>query len=172
MFFIKVPLKLKINIYKYKDFYIIKFLNKFGSIKKKISSKNLKITKFGGSLALEVVHTTKKINIIKLNKLQNILNINKLIMEQTIFNMFKIFKDRFMLEGIGFKVWKKKNCLKFKLGFSVPIFVRIPNGIKISIYKQKRFSISSLNLHCMRIFAQKLKTLKPIDVYKRKGVRL
>jgi large subunit ribosomal protein L6 len=86
--------------------------------------------------------------------------------------MFKPIKDRLILEGVGFKVWKKKQCLKLKLGYSAPVFLKIPSGIKISLYKQRKISISGLCTQYVRIFKHKLCSLKIPDAYKKKGIRI
>jgi len=52
------------------------------------------------------------------------------------------------------------------------VFLAIPNGIKVSIFKQKKLLVSSISLHYLRIFGQKLKSLKIPDPYKKKGVRI
>ena len=66
---------------------------------------------------------------------------------------------------------KKKKKLKFKLGFSKPVFLTIPKGISVSIYKLRKITISSLSLQYLRLFRQNLRMLRIPDSYKKKGVR-
>lgn len=67
---------------------------------------------------------------------------------------------------------KKKNILKFKLGYSTPIYVKIPLGIKVSLYKQRKIALSSPYAQYLHIFTKKLRNLRFPDAYKKKGVRL
>ena len=171
---IKKPINLKISIHKKKSFYLIKFLNKQGLIKKKFNSQFIKITNFQDNILVEEAPLTlkKPLNHIKKMKIKNILFTYVIIIKQIIINMFKPTKHRLILEGVGFKIWKKKRCLKLKLGFSAPVFLNIPTGIKVSLYKQRKITISGLNAQYLGIFKQKLRSLKFPDAYKKKGIRI
>jgi len=171
---IKKPDNLKVFIYKNEFFYVIKFLNKDGLVKKKFKSQFVNITTFDNNILIQRAPMVlkKKLNHLKEKKLKNRLNVYGVIIKQIIANMFKPLKDRLILEGVGFKVWKKKRCLKFKLGYSTAVFLKIPTGIKVSIYKQRKISISGLYLQYVRNFKQQLQLLKMPDAYKKKGIRI
>lgn len=166
---IKIPKNLKIQIYRNSNnnFFILKFINKIGVIKKKINNKNskLSINFLNDSLVLQ----NKSDNNISLNN--NSIYTYKIIIKQLILNLFKPVRDRLILEGVGYKVWKKKKNLKFKLGFSKPIFIKIPTGVIVSIYRLRKIAILGLSLQKLHIFKQKLRLLKEPDSYKKKGVR-
>jgi hypothetical protein len=103
---IKKPSNLKVAIFSTKSFYVIKFLNKYGCIKKKFDSQFVDISIKDNDIILKPVTIVfkKKFNAIKLQKLTNKIRTYKLLIEQLILNMFKPIKDRLILEGVGFKV--------------------------------------------------------------------
>lgn len=160
-----IPKNLKISISTNGNSFVLKLINKIGVIKKIIKNKTLKITIDSIHQNLLLENSPNK----KYSK--NSLFIYKIIIKQLILSMFKPFRDRLILEGVGYKVWKKKRKLKFKLGFSKPVFLKIPKGISVSIYKLRKITISSLSLQYLRIFRQKLRLLRVPDSYKKKGIR-
>jgi len=104
--------------------------------------------------------TTTENNSLLNSKFENIRLSYKLYIEQIIANMFKIFKHRLILDGIGCKVWKKKNKLKFKLGYSTPYYINIPNGIRVSIFKQRKLVIFGVNQQCIKNFIFNIRNLR------------
>lgn len=159
---IRTPNNLAISIYKHHGYNIIKFLNKRGVIKKKISIKKLEITKYKNTLLLKDPNFRKSVHT---------LLVYKTIITNLMLDLFKIFKDRLILEGVGYKVWKKKNKLKFKLGHSKASIITIPPGINVSIFKLRKITLTSVSSQYLRIFKHQLRKLREPDPYKKKGVR-
>lgn len=159
---IKIPKKLKILIYKKENYTLVKLLNSKGSIKKIFNTKKIQILKKNNIIEIKDLNYKKRFFL---------LLTYKIIIKNLMINIFKLCKERLILEGVGYKVWKKKKKLKFKLGYSVPIFIKIPNGIQISIYKFRKIKLTSISLHYLRVFKQILRNLRFPDIYKKKGVR-
>ena len=93
---VKLPKKLKIFFFNKRNQFILQFINKYGVIKKKIRNSDINISKFKKGLKL--------ININYNKQLFNNLFILRITINNLMFNLFKIFKDRLILEGIGYKV--------------------------------------------------------------------
>jgi len=93
---IKLPSNLKTSLYNTDQYYILKFMNKKGVIKKKIKNKEI-------SIILKNHHLILSNPIIKEFN-TNIISIYKIIIKQLIVNLYKYFRDRLLLEGIGYKV--------------------------------------------------------------------
>ena len=159
---IRIPTKLKVLLYVKENYTLIKMINTKGVIKSIFCTKDIKIFKVLDKLILKDITFKKK---------KKVLLIYNIIIKNLMYNLFKFSTERLLLNGVGYKVWKKKNILKFKLGYSTPIFIRIPTGILVSIYKFKKLKITSLSLHYLRIFKYILRNLRTPDVYKKKGVR-
>jgi len=96
---IRFPAKLKVFLFKNKDFFIIKFLNKNGCVKKKIMSSGINIVLKKTHIQ---IHSTLSVNnckssVSKLKKSQTKILVFKRILEQSILFMFKTVSDRFLL---------------------------------------------------------------------------
>jgi hypothetical protein len=103
---VKIPSDLIVKVYKAKTYYIVYFLSKFGLVKKKINSKDIVIRfgNFGIVMASVFPPGPSKFESTRFLKILNKLKLFGAILSQIVLNLYKIIKDRFVLEGIGFKV--------------------------------------------------------------------
>lgn len=82
----------------------------------------------------------------------------------------KPFEKKLILEGIGFKSEVKGDEIVFALGFSHPVKVKIPAGLKVTAEKNV-ITVSGVNKESVGEFAAKLRDLKKPEPYKGKGMR-
>jgi large subunit ribosomal protein L6 len=82
----------------------------------------------------------------------------------------KNFTKRMMIEGIGYKADVTPSDIVFKVGFSHPIKVVIPKGLKVALEKGV-LVISGINKELVSSFASGLRALKKPEPYKGKGIR-
>ncbi len=75
------------------------------------------------------------------------------------------------LNGVGFKVAQQGEQLKLKLGFSHEAIYKIPKGINIKIEKQTKINISGTDKALVSKVASEIKSLKPVEPYKGKGIK-
>ena len=82
----------------------------------------------------------------------------------------KAFEKKLILEGIGYKSEVKGDEIVFALGFSHPVKVKVPAGLKVTAEKNV-ISISGVNKEEVGEFAASLRALKKPEPYKGKGMR-
>ena len=82
----------------------------------------------------------------------------------------KPFEKKLILEGIGFKSEVKDDKILLALGFSHPVIVLIPGGLKVTAEKNV-ITISGSDKEEVGQFASKLRSLKKPEPYKGKGMR-
>ena len=82
----------------------------------------------------------------------------------------KAFEKKLILEGIGYKSEVKGDSIALALGFSHPVNVSIPKGLKVTAEKNN-ISISGPSKEAVGEFAAKLRALKKPEPYKGKGMR-
>lgn len=82
----------------------------------------------------------------------------------------KAFEKKLILEGIGFKSEVKGNKIVLALGFSHPVEVDIPEGLKVTAEKNL-ITISGASKEAVGQFAAQLRALKKPEPYKGKGMR-
>ena len=75
------------------------------------------------------------------------------------------------LSGVGFRAALKGKQLNLQLGFSHDINFDIPEGIKISVEKQVIIKISGSDKQQVGMVASKIKSIRPPEPYKGKGIK-
>ena len=75
------------------------------------------------------------------------------------------------LSGVGFRAMLKGNILNLQLGFSHDTSYKIPEGVKITLEKSTIIKISSVDKELVGKIAAEIKTLKPTEPYKGKGIK-
>ena len=75
------------------------------------------------------------------------------------------------LTGVGFRASLKGKVLNMQLGFSHDINFDIPEGIKIVVEKQTTLKISGTNKQQVGMVASQIKSIRPPEPYKGKGIK-
>ena len=94
-------------------------------------------------------------------------------------NMVKGVSEGFTIKqelvGVGYKAENKGQIIEFALGFSHPIYFRIPNEIKVECKTERRSNpIITLQSHDKQLLGQvaaKIRSLRPPEPYKGKGIK-
>lgn len=82
----------------------------------------------------------------------------------------KGFTKKLIVEGIGFKSDVKGTELALSLGFSHPVSVTIPAGLKVTADKNL-ITVTGIDSELVGSFAAKVRALKKPEPYKGKGIR-
>ena len=75
------------------------------------------------------------------------------------------------LTGVGFRAALKGEILNMQLGFSHDINFDIPKGVKITVEKQTILKISGSNKQQVGMVASQIKSIRPPEPYKGKGIK-
>ena len=75
------------------------------------------------------------------------------------------------LTGVGYRAALKGKQLNLQLGFSHDINFDIPKNIKISVEKQTTIKISGIDKQEVGMVASKIKSFRPPEPYKGKGIK-
>lgn len=81
----------------------------------------------------------------------------------------KAYEKKLIIEGIGYKAEVKGESLNFSLGFSHPVILPIPKGIKAVVTKNE-IAISGIDKDLVGHFAASVRALKKPEPYKGKGI--
>lgn len=82
----------------------------------------------------------------------------------------KLFEKKLILEGVGYKSEVSNGKINLALGFSHPVSVSIPEGLKVTAEKNA-ITISGANKEDVGQFAARLRSQKKPEPYKGKGMR-
>jgi large subunit ribosomal protein L6 len=82
------------------------------------------------------------------------------------------FKKELDIVGVGYRAELKGKAIAFALGKSHPIEFHIPEGIQIAVEKQTHLVVSGADKGQVGQVAADIRSLRPPDPYKQKGVRI
>lgn len=82
----------------------------------------------------------------------------------------KPFERKLILEGIGYKSEVKGDIVNLALGFSHPVNIQIPTGLKVTAEKNV-ITVTGVNKEAVGQFTAQLRALKKPEPYKGKGMR-
>lgn len=81
------------------------------------------------------------------------------------------FVKHLEIVGVGYRGEIKGKEAHFALGYSHPVIFPIPEGITIEIDKQNKISVSGANRQQVGQVSAEIRSLRPPDPYKAKGIR-
>ena len=81
-----------------------------------------------------------------------------------------MFTKKLIIEGIGYKAEAQGQKLTLNLGFSHPVFVEVPEDLKVTVEKGV-MTITGVNKESVGQFAGMIRSMKKPEPYKGKGIR-
>ena len=75
------------------------------------------------------------------------------------------------LSGVGFRANIKGENLNLQIGLSHDVNFKIPKNIKITVEKQTTIKIGGVDKDLVSKIAADIKSLKPVEPYKAKGIK-
>jgi len=96
---------------------------------------------------------------------------NRSLLNNAIIGANEGYTKNLELVGVGYRGAIKGNELNLQLGFSHDINFKIPEGIKIVVEKQTNVKISGSDKQLVGMVASQIKSLRPPEPYKGKGIK-
>ena len=96
---------------------------------------------------------------------------NRSLLNNAIIGASSGYEKTLELTGVGFRAALKGEILNMQLGFSHDINFDIPKGIKITVEKQTTLKISGSNKQQVGMVASQIKSIRPPEPYKGKGIK-
>jgi len=81
------------------------------------------------------------------------------------------FVKRLEIEGVGYRADVQGKVLNLLLGFSHPVNMPIPEGLEVAVDANTKVSIEGADKQVVGQFAADIRSLRPPEPYKGKGVR-
>ncbi len=83
----------------------------------------------------------------------------------------KGFEKKLSLVGVGYRAQAQGDKLNLSLGFSHPMVLEMPKGIKVATPTQTEVLVSGVDKQLVGQVAAKIRDARPPEPYKGKGVR-
>jgi len=96
---------------------------------------------------------------------------NRSLVNNAIIGSVKGYEKTLELVGVGYRAALKGKQLNLQLGFSHDINFDIPEGIKVLVEKQTTIKISGHDKQLVGMVVSKIKSLRPPEPYKGKGIK-
>ena len=96
---------------------------------------------------------------------------NRSLLNNAIIGITTGYSKTLELSGVGYRAALKGKQLNLQLGFSHDINFDIPDGVKISVEKQNIIKISGSDKQEVGSIASKIKSFRPPEPYKGKGIK-
>ena len=109
----------------------------------------------------------KKIN----DETKRLWGMNRSLVNNAIIGTSSGYEKTLELTGVGYRAALKGKQLNLQLGFSHDINFDIPENIKITVEKQTIIKISGIDKQLVGTVAAKIKTFRPPEPYKGKGIK-
>lgn len=81
------------------------------------------------------------------------------------------FEKNLELQGVGYRAAMQGTTLNLQLGYSHPINIEPPKGITITVEANTKISVKGSNKQTVGDVAAEIRSKRPPEVYKGKGVR-
>ena len=96
---------------------------------------------------------------------------NRSLLNNAIIGASKGYEKPLELVGVGYRAALKGKQLNLQLGFSHDINFDIPDTVKITVEKQTTLKIIGFDKQEVGMIASKIKSLRPPEPYKGKGIK-
>ena len=96
---------------------------------------------------------------------------NRSLLNNAIIGASKGYEKTLELVGVGYRAALKGKQLNLQLGFSHDINFDIPDDLKITVEKQTIIKISGSDKQLVGMTASKIKSIRPPEPYKGKGIK-
>lgn len=83
----------------------------------------------------------------------------------------KGFERKLDMVGVGYRASVQGRNLSLMLGYSHPLIYPLPDGINVSVEGQNLLTVSGVNKQQVGEVAAKIRSLRPPEPYKGKGVK-
>ena len=135
-----------------------------------------------GSRKINLVTKLFEVNVSKNNELsikpkrknddiKKMWGVNRALLNNAVIGVNKGFVKTLEITGVGYKAAIKGNSLNLQLGYSHGTDFEIPKDVKISVEKQTIIKIIGLDKQQVGTVASKIKSFRPSEPYKGKGIK-
>jgi large subunit ribosomal protein L6 len=97
--------------------------------------------------------------------------LSRTLVNNMILGVSQGYEKRMEIHGVGYRVVAKGSDLEFSLGYSHPVPVKAPEGIRFTVESPTRFAVSGIHKQAVGEIAATIRRLRRPDPYKGKGVR-
>ena len=156
---IKVPTAVDINVANDNSMVTVK--GKFGTLEKALPDV-IQLENTDGTLIVGLKNETRT------NKALH--GLYRTLINNMIIGVSEQFLITLQLQGVGYRASVQGKSLVLNLGYSHPVEIDIPEGITVEVVQNTIVNINSCDKEQLGLFAAKVRSWRPPEPYKGKGI--
>ena len=95
----------------------------------------------------------------------------RVLINNMVMGVTKGFEKKLEINGTGFKANVAGKKLVLNIGYSHPVEIEIPDGIKITVDENTKLTIAGIDKHLVGHIASVIRDKRPPEPYKGKGIK-
>jgi len=105
-------------------------------------------------------------------KAKELHGLSRTIINNMVIGVSKGFCKELEIQGVGYRAQiSKNNNLILNVGYSHPVNIKTPEGIKIEVNNNTQLKIQGINKEIVGQLAAQIRSIRPPEPYKGKGIR-
>ena len=104
-------------------------------------------------------------------KSRSLHGLSRTLVQNVVTGVKEGFTKKLEIQGVGYRAQMQGNAINLQLGYSHPVIVEPPEGIKIAVEANTKITVTGSNKQMVGDVAAEIRSKRPPEVYKGKGVR-
>jgi large subunit ribosomal protein L6 len=140
-----------------------------GELKQKVDP-SIKVKIEDGSIAFEIDENSP----VNVKQKQAFHGLYRALVNNMVVGVSEGFKKELELVGVGYRVSNQGNLLEFALGYTHPIFIQLPDEVKVETKSERnqnpQIILESCDKQLLGLICAKIRSFRMPEPYKGKGV--
>jgi large subunit ribosomal protein L6 len=93
------------------------------------------------------------------------------LISNSVVGLHSKFERILTLQGVGYRAQVSGKSITLSLGYSHPVVLEIPNDLEVTVEANTTIKVKGFNKETVGLFASQIRSHRPPEPYKGKGVR-
>lgn len=123
---------------------------------------------------IRVEHVKETIKLYKNNESQaakQLYGLHRTIINNMVIGVSQGFSKKLKIQGVGYRAQVNENNLILNVGYSHPVYIKLPPEINIKVENNTNIEILGINKETVGQIAAQIRSVRPPEPYKGKGIR-
>ena len=104
-------------------------------------------------------------------KSRSLHGLSRTLVQNVVTGVKEGFTKKLEIQGVGYRAQMQGSAINLQLGYSHPVVIEPPEGIKIAVEANTKITVTGSNKQMVGDVAAQIRSKRPPEVYKGKGVR-
>lgn len=104
-------------------------------------------------------------------KSRSLHGLSRTLVQNVVTGVKEGFTKKLEIQGVGYRAQMQGTAINLQLGYSHPIVIEPPQGIKIAVEANTKITVTGSNKRMVGDVAAQIRSKRPPEVYKGKGIR-